>query len=177
MIVGGYLLFGYIKDVPDQLHKKNLESFKNELQKEVEKLRIYESNLHIRKIEKYSQFLDVLNVATQGVKQDKSDTEIKEVLDHTMNEFTKDIMFFAGEGTLKKVVEFRLYSQVLESGGLNEQARFQFIIAELILEMRKDLGYENKNITIDDYMNITVNNWDKIKDEYYERARNAKKIT
>lgn len=173
IIVVAWLLYLYVKKIPEQVHSKNLESFKSELQKEVEKLKVSEGNLHIRKIEKYSQFVDMLNIAMLSVKENKTPQETAKALEKAMNKFTKDIMFFAGEGTLKRFVEYRIYSQIVQHGGDNEMAKYQFVIAELILEMRKDLGYTNKGITVDDYMYITVNDWGKHKDNYHALAEQA----
>ncbi|MEN2467225.1 hypothetical protein [Ornithinibacillus sp. JPR2-1] len=176
ILIVGFIVIGVIKKTPEYLLNLKLEDFKSDLQKEVERLRVSEENLHIRKIEKFSQFTEMLNIAMLSVKGNKNPVQTATALEKAMNTFTKDLMFFAGEKTLKKFVEYRRYSQIVQVGGINEQAKYQFIIAELLLEMRKDLGYKNESISVDDYMYIIVNDWDKHKDDYHERAKRATKI-
>lgn len=177
IIIGGYLIVGYIKKMPDQIHKKNLASFKNELQKEIVKLEASEGNLHLKKIEKFTEFTTILQETINSVKYKPDERkEIEERTTKAMELFAKDIIFFAGEETLEKFVEYRRYSKLTQTGEPENVAKFQFILAELILEMRKDLGFNNKGITVDHYMHILVNDWDKHKDEYHEKARKAKKL-
>lgn len=175
MIIG-FIIIGIIKKTPEHILNRNLADFKSELQKEVEKFKVFESNLHIRKIEKFSQFTEVLNMARNSVKEGKSEKEVARKLENAMNLFAKDLIFFAGEGTLKKFVEYRNYSDIVRSGGENEAAKFQFLIAELILEMRRDLGYTNDGLTVDHYMYLTINDWDIHKNLYSERAKKALKL-
>ncbi|MCF3942196.1 hypothetical protein [Oceanobacillus alkalisoli] len=177
IIIGAYWLFDYIKKVPDQIHKKNLETFKNELQKEIVKLEASESNLHLKKIEKFTEFSGALYDVLNGVKyKDVDDEELKENATKSMESFTKDIMFFAGENTIKKFVEYRRYSQLLTNeGGKDEQAKFNYILAELILEMRKDLGYDDK-VDVDDYLYILIRDWDENKELFKERSNRAKQL-
>ena len=176
VILFGIVLYNFIKKIPDQIHSKNLEAFKSELQKEVEKLKISEGNLHIRKIEKFSEFIEILNLAMTGIKEKKDPKLLAEELNEAMNKFAKDVMFFASEGTLKKFVEYKRYSDIVQKGGDNEKAKYQFLIAELILEMRKDLGYSDDGLNVDHYMYITVQNWGNHRELYHERAKMAIKL-
>lgn len=176
ILIGGYFIVGYIKKLPDQIHKKNLALFKNELEKEIVKLEASESNLHLKKIEKFTEFSGVLYEVINGVKNKENKKEVQEKATKSMESFTKDIMFFAGEGTINKFVEYRRYSKILnEYGGVNEQAKFNYILAELILEMRKDLGYEDK-VSVDDYLYILINDWDENRELFKKRASKAKKL-
>jgi len=155
---------------------KRLSDHNSELQKEIEKIKISESNLHIRKIDKFSEFTDMLDGVMRGVKYKKPADKIEKETQKAMEKFTKDLIFFAGEDTLKKFVEYRNYSRIVQEGGENEKAKYQFITAELILEMRKDLGYSNEGINVDHYMHLIVNNWEEHKNEFHERARKAKQV-
>ncbi len=172
-----YFVYDYLKKLPEQVHKKNLEIFKNELQKEIVKLEASEGNLHLKKIEKFTEFSSALYDVMNGVKyKEISEDELQKKATKSMESFTKDIMFFAGENTIKKFVEYRRYSQLYSKvKGENEQARFLYVQAELILEMRKDLGYED-NINVDDYLYILINDWEENKDLYREKASKAKRI-
>jgi len=176
ILIGGYFIVRYVKKLPDQIHKKNLELFKNELKKELVKLEASESNLHLKKIEKFTEFSGLLYEVTNSVKYKENEEEIQEKAIKSMESFTKDIMFFAGENTIKKFVEYRRYSRMLnQQGGVNEQAKFNYILAELILEMRKDLGYNDK-VSVDDYLYILIKDWDKNKELFKQRANKAKKL-
>ena len=172
-LVTNTVVIGFATLIISHKLNKRLSDHNSELQKEIEKLKVSESNLHIRKIDKFSEFTDILYGAMRGVKYNK---DPKADIQKAMEKFMKDLIFFAGEDTLKKFVEYRNYSHIVKEGGQNEQAKFQFIIAELILEMRKDLGYSNEGINVDHYMHLIVNNWEKHKDEFHERAEKAKKI-
>lgn len=170
-----YFLVEYIKKLPEKVYQKNLETFKSELQKEIVKLEITEGNLHIKKIEKFTEFSSILYDVMNGVKYTLRQGELEERATKSMESFTKDIMFFASETTIKKFVEYRRYSKLVQKGGDNERARYFFILAELILEMRKDLGYSD-NVSVDDYLYIMINDWDENKQIFKERAKLAKEL-
>ncbi|GEN83611.1 hypothetical protein SLU01_19230 [Sporosarcina luteola] len=170
------LLISYVKKIPEQVHSKNLELYKSELSKEVEKLKITEGNLHLRKIEKFTEFTGILYNLLNSVKYQKGAAKIERDATKAMEAFTKDLIFFASERTLDKFVEYRRYSKLVQAGGPNEQARFQFILAELVLEMRRDLGFENDGIDVDHYMYILMNDWDAHKEDYHSRSKDAQKL-
>lgn len=170
-----FFVYDYLKKLPEQVHKRNLEIFKNELQKEIVRLEISEGNLHIKKIEKFTEFSGVLFKIMNGVKYGKSKKELETQATKSMESFTKDIMFFASEETISKFVEYRRYSKVVQNGGDNERAKYFYILAELILTMRKELGYSD-NVTVDDYLYIIINDWEENKELFRNRASKAKKL-
>jgi hypothetical protein len=74
------------------------------------------------------------------------------------------LFFFASDETVKKFVQFRKYSL---SVGTPEYESMQniIILAELIVLIRKDLGYSNTECTKDDFLHIMLTDWDKYETE------------
>lgn len=178
IIFGGWFLVTYIKKLPDQVHAKNLkvfetnlnkqlEVFKNELTTDLELMKINESQLHIHKTEEFTKLVEVLivrmldkdYVAKLGTNQ-----KIKKEYNQTMLTLATKLFFFASDDTVKKFVEWRKYHLTTDEAAVNP-LRVITLLAELIVEIRKDVGYKETSCTKDDFLHIMLTDWHKYENQ------------
>lgn len=190
IILAFLLAIRYVKKLPEQLHErqlkqfqlemdkqlkqvelemnKQLEEFKADLTREIELLKINESNLYLYKANQFEKLLDSVLVKMLDEdyvkKLDKDKRTMQEFRNNVRSLGTK-LFFYASDETVKKFVDFRLTSlQAAEPGFDSTSLIVKF--GELIFNIRKDLGYKDTKCTIDDYLNILLNDWEKHKHKY-----------
>ncbi|MCP4180326.1 MAG: hypothetical protein GY756_21390 [bacterium] len=188
IIASAYLfLKSYIKKLPETFQTKSVEKFKSELSKEVERIKINESQLQIRKIEWFLEFNDFMNdvftnpetlkkitlinpeelekeLANTGNNESKAKLR-KDIEDYTikfnlkMLKLGSSLFYFASDRTVKKYVEWRLCYLNAGSTGF-EPIELLKLYGELSISIRKDLGYENTTCNVDDFLNILIKDWE-----------------
>ena len=172
-------LFRYIKLLPDKIHEqqklkfnfelnKQLEEFKSKLAKEMEVLRINESQLHIHKTEEFIELIEFVFTKTLDKKYiAKLSTDKRTILEFNqkMLSLGAKLFLFASDKTVKKYVEWREF-------GLNDKNKndnnhqILLIMAELMVLIRKDLGYAETECNRDDFLNIMLTDWNLHKENY-----------
>lgn len=179
VLAGGYFLYEVFKKSPKHFLERKLEKFKSELQTNIDSLRISAESIHPMKIEEYVEFSKAyLKLMELGKITNPKEVarKQKEVFDG-MSRFGFAVMFFGNDDTVKKYVEFRKYS-TLPAGklGENEKAKIMMVMSELIVLMRRDVGHNDSEVTVDDFLTIIVNDWETSKEKFKERASNAIKV-
>lgn len=101
VLLAAYLI-SYVRNLPKVIQQKQIESFKSDLQKEIEKLKISETNLHLKKIEKYSQFTDAMHSIMSDVKSGSQKTKSQHSksrpsIPESYTAFAKDVIFYAND--------------------------------------------------------------------------------
>src|SRR5690606_15930359 len=120
LIIAVWILYQYIKKIPDQIHQvhlksyehelnKKLETFKVELSREIEMLKIAESNLHIHKAKEFTEFMEFFfkKMMNKQFISRLNDPKNMRELNDTLMKFSSHLFFFASDETVKKFVEFR----------------------------------------------------------------------
>lgn len=176
VLIAAFIYF-YVKGLPEKLHKKNiilfqhdlsekLETFKSDLTKEIELLKISESQLQIRKIEEFTEITDFLF-------NYMFDKEFQKDLDKKPSKFSikmanigSRLFYFASDETVKKYVEWKKFGWEMINNASVDKNKSIIIFADLVVLMRKDLGYKKTECTRDDFLSIFVTDWDKHKNNY-----------
>lgn len=172
IIFGGWFIYRYLKLLPEQVHQKNLksfeldlnkqlESFKNDLTKELELIKINESQLHIHKTEEFNRLVEfiILNMLDKDyvAKLGKNQATQKD-FNKKMLELGTKLFFFASDETVKKFVEWRIYGQNADDPNFNPMGLIEKL-AELMVLIRKDLGYRDTICDTDDFLHIILTDW------------------
>ncbi len=106
-----------------------------------------------RKVPVYEKLIGFIFRVFKGVKENKPVTE-QEMLDFMMG-FTQNIIVWGSDEVIDKFQKFRVAST---SG---EQANILFIIEDILLAIRKDLGHKNKDLTKGKILSLFVNDINK----------------
>jgi hypothetical protein len=172
IILGGWFLYTYVKKLPDQVHAKNLkafeydlnkqlEEFRNQLTRDLELMKIKESQLHIHKTEEFTKLVKVLItklIDKQYVDKLRRDQKTIREFNKTMLDLGTKLFFFASDDTVKKFVEWRKYGL---TAGTPEFKPIKIItlLAELMVLIRKDLGYSQTLCDQNDFLHILLKDW------------------
>ena len=179
ILVVAFIYF-YVRGLPDKIHQKNiklfehdlskkLETFKSDLSKEIELLKISESQLQIRKIEEFTTITDFLFKYIYDKKFQEELNKEPSKLQIEMANIGSRLFYFASDETVKKYVEWKKFGWEMankETVDSKESGKNIVIFAELVVLMRKDLGYKKTECTRDDFLSIFVTDWDKHKNDY-----------
>lgn len=174
----GWFTIQYIRKLPDQIHQRNIKSYEHELNKqleqfkieisrELEMLKITESQLHIHKAKEFSEFIEFFSTKIMNkeymsqINKPHIQKEIQQIMMKTVTKF----FFFASDETVKKFVEWRRLS--LQNEG-QHGFKIVYIVAELIVLMRKDLGYKDTECDEDDVLYLILTDWSE------EKSRDVK---
>lgn len=130
------------EQVFDLYLKKELEKFRFTLLEQLELLKIIKSNVEPEKIKAFVDFTNYYSDVIAG-KREISDAENKRF--HI--QAAVNLFFFASDTTIKK------YQSMKTSQDNNTMA---ILYSELILEMRKDLGYKETTCTANDFMTLIL---------------------
>ncbi|WP_276703952.1 hypothetical protein [Caldibacillus debilis] len=111
-----------------------------------------------------------LNKITDSKKYNREMVKLGE----EMTQLGFGFFFFCSDDTIKKYIEYRKYITMDPNIlGSNEQAKMVMILAELMVLMRKDLGYSNTAATVDDFLYIFLRDWKDTKEEFIAKAEKA----
>ncbi|MEA3319428.1 MAG: hypothetical protein U9Q88_05305 [Bacillota bacterium] len=173
----GWFLYTYIKKLPDQVHAKNLkafeldlnkqlEEFRNQLTTDLELMKINESQLHIHKTEEFTKLVEIMITKLldkQYVEKLGRDPKTQKEYNKTMLDLGTKLFFYASDETVKKFVEWRKYGLTADSANFDPK-QIIILLAELIVLIRKDVGYSDTQCTKNDFLHIMLKDWDR-----YER--------
>jgi hypothetical protein len=174
LLFGVWFLYTYIKKLPEQVHAKNLkvfeldlnkqlEEFRNQLTTDLELMKINESQLHIHKTEEFTKLVEVMITKLldkQYVEKLGRDPKTLKEYNKTMLDLGTKVFFYASDETVKKFVEWRKYGLTADTVNYDPK-QIIILLAELIVLIRKDVGYINTQCTKDDFLHIMLKDWDK----------------
>jgi|GEM_PF-2646673 len=182
LVFVGWFIITYVKKLPDQVHAKNLkkiehdlntqlEEFRNKLTTDLELVKINEAQLHIHKTEEFVRLIRllVMNLTDKDyINELSTNEEVKKEHIKSMTELGSKLFFFASDDTVKKFVEYR--KQSLKTNKLEEAEKLINLLGELMVLIRKDLGYSKTECNKNDYLHILLNDWDRYEQKYNERG-------
>lgn len=150
-------------------HAKELEEFKNELNRELELLKIDRTQVTIHKTEQilecFKFFRDFLSNDEKTNNRFNSKKEMKKINDKFV-ELAVKLFFFAGDNVVKRFLNFRLL--VLKTGSESntlkvDEKKLQMELlkeyGKLFAELRIDLGYKDTECDYNDFLNLTLKDW------------------
>ncbi|MCY9204454.1 hypothetical protein [Bacillus atrophaeus] len=182
LVLVSWFIITYVKKLPDQVHAKNLknfehdlntqlEEFRNKLTTDLELMKINEAQLHIHKTEEFVRLIRLLimNLTDKDYINDlATNEETKKEHIKSMTELGSKLFFFASDDTVKKFVEYR--KQSLKSSETEDSEKLIVLLGELMVLIRKDLGYSQTECNKNDYLHILLNDWDKYEQKYNDRG-------
>jgi len=175
------LLYIYIKKIPEQIHamqlsnyehelNKQMEIFRTELIKEMELMRISHTELQSHKSEEFINLVEFLYKSMldkEYLRKLETNLKVQKEFNNKMSTLGTKLFFFASDDTVKKYVEWRKHGlRVDEEAGGVDKNRIVILLAELMVLIRRDLGYKDTNCTKDDFLNIMLNDWHKYEGQY-----------
>ena len=173
------LLYRYVQKIPETLHKthiakieydfnKQLESFKGDISNEIEKMKIAETELQLHKIKEFTNLVEFLftnMLDAEYIAQLEKNTKIQKEFNKKMMDLGTKLFFFASDETVKKYVEWRRFGLETEVKK-EDQHKVIILLAELMVLIRKDLGYKDTLCTKDDFLHIMLKDWEKHEGKY-----------
>jgi hypothetical protein len=176
LAIGAWLAYLYLKQLPDTIYKvslkeielnlsKQLEEFKSSLTKEVELLKISQSQLQAHKTQEFVKLSEYFGeILTDKEKLAKILRTPKEatVWRKNMYNLGVSLFFFASDWTIKQYIEWREQSTQTDPNN-SEPKKILRLYGELMVSIRKDLGYEDTSCNADDFLRIILNDWEEYK--------------
>ncbi|QIW82061.1 hypothetical protein [Bacillus tequilensis] len=171
LIFSVWFVYSYLKKLPEQVHAKNLkafeldlnkqlETFKSDLTTDLELLKINESQLHIHKTQEFTNLIEIFILSLSDpdyTNRLNVDPELRKEHHRKMTDLGTKLFLFASDETVKKFVEWRKFS-LSESP---DPIKLVEMLAELLVLIRKDLGYMHTECTKDDFLHILLKDWNE----------------
>ncbi len=156
----GILLWIWFKGLPAAIHKRQELMLSQQLSKELELLKINQSQISLRKIEKFIDFgklqQDIFTNESFRKKIESNDPKAVAKLRELTVELGIGIFFFASDSTIK------MYSQWKKETGIEgaDPKKTLLGLGELMIALRKDVGYEETTLSSEDYLRMFITDWD-----------------
>jgi len=104
----------------------------------------FESRFNERKWEIFTQFANILYQVIEGTRSDKTGRQMPKIIKR-MNEFISQLWIVGSDEVVDAVAEWLRYSRQPEE---EKDNTFESLakLTSILIEMRKDLGYESSKI-------------------------------
>ena len=160
-----YLGWQWLKGLPAAIHKRQEKLFSQHLSKELELFKISQSQIQLRKIERFIDFAklqqDILTNEEFKKKIAAKDAGAVTRLRELAIELGIGLFFFASDETVRK---YGIWKRESSQEGADPM-KLLSDLGELMLALRKDVGYSETGLTGDDYLRMFVTDWDDIRDQ------------
>lgn len=156
-----FLLWQWIKQLPASIHKRQEQLFQQQLGKELELLKISQSQIQLRKIERFVDFAKIqTNILTNDEFKSKiqnNDPEAVAKLRELIVELGIGLFFFASDSTIREYGTWK--TETAKMDGANPITVLSGL-GNLMVALRKDVGYENTELAGSDYLKLFITDWD-----------------
>lgn len=156
-----FLTWNWIKGLPAAIHKRQEQLFNQQLSKELELLKISQSQIQLRKIENFIDFAklqqDILTNKDFQRKIAAKDTKAMTRLRELVVELGIGLFFFASDETVKRYGRWKLESGVEGA----DPILLLKGLGELMVALRRDVGYIETSLNSDDYLRMFITDCDK----------------
>jgi hypothetical protein len=149
-------------------YSKELEKFRVQLQRELELMKISQAELQLHKTEQFVKFIDYFNTFFADKKQQQAiqkNQNEKDKFNKNMLDLGVKLFFFASDSTVKKYIEWR-FCAIKPQNESPDPMNLMRIYGDLILEIRKDLGYRDTKCDHNDFLNIMLTDWWKHQESF-----------
>jgi hypothetical protein len=172
LITAAYLAWQWIKQLPASLHKqqeqlfqhelnRKLEGLKISLSKDLELLKISQTELQVRKTQEFINFgnlqREFLTDKALLKKLESGDNKVVQKIKKEMLDLATGLFFFASDKTVRKYGDWKMGTIKGELTGIDLLRNF----GELMVALRKDLGQTDTKLTGDDFLRLFLTDWPK----------------
>jgi hypothetical protein len=158
-----FLLWQWLKQLPAAIHKRQEQLFQQQLSKELELLKIAQSQIQLRKIERFIDFAKMqTNILTnESFKQQirNNDPEAIAQLRGLVVELGIGLFFFASDSTVR---EYGTWKTESAKQGADPYAVLSGL-GKLMVALRKDVGYDETELKGGDYLKMFITDWEEMK--------------
>lgn len=171
LLLALYLGWRWLKALPESLHrrqeqvfqqrlKRELEEFRNTLARELELFKISHAQLQVHKTEEFTSFTKLqqrllTDVAFQTELKSGNRKAVDE-LQKAALELATGLFLFASDETVRQYRDWKIGSA---SGKLSGKEML-LEIGNLMVALRKDLGYQQTELKAADYLRLFITDWD-----------------
>ncbi|MAM56416.1 MAG: hypothetical protein CMN25_03690 [Salinicola sp.] len=156
------LAWSWIKELPAAIHKRQEQLFSQQLSKELELLKISQSQIQLRKVEKFIDFAklqqDILTNEDFKRKIAAKDPIAVTRLRELVVELGIGLFFFASDETVQRYGRWKTESAVEAA----DPFKLLRGLGELMVALRRDVGYNETSLTSDDYLRMFITDWDNM---------------
>ena len=111
----------------------------------------YESRFNERKWEIYIGFSDIIRKLMESTKAKNLDKNMPKIISG-LYEFTGKLWIVGSDDVVRSYNNWRALSQKAENAGSEEKMKMMVDMMQIVIEMRKDLGYSNSKIGPEDLL-------------------------
>jgi len=155
-----FLLWQWLKQLPASIHKRQEQLLQQQLSKELELLKIAQSQIQLRKIERFIDFAkiqtDILTNENFKTKIQKNDPKAVSKLRELVVELGIGLFFFASDSTIREYGTWKTETAKEDADPYNVLSG----LGRLMIALRKDVGYENTELDSADYLKLFITDWD-----------------
>lgn len=157
-----FLLWKWLKELPSAIHKRQEHLFQQQLSKELELMKISHSQIQLRKIERFIDFAklqtDILTNEDFKAKIEEEDSEAVSRLRELVVELGIGLFFFASDSTVREYGKWKV--ETAKEGA--DPYSVLNSLGQLMVSLRKDVGYEDTDLNPRDYLKMFITDWDEI---------------
>jgi flagellar motor component MotA len=123
-----------------------------------ERKKIIEQQIREKKLPVYEEFINFLFEVLKGSQSDKPMSALE--MQNFMFDFNKRGIVWLSDSSLKAFIKWKDAS-IIHYENNEENMQYLFILEELLLEFRKDIGHTNKNLKKGDLLKLFINDMNK----------------
>lgn len=160
--IGIFLLWQWAKGLPAAIHKRQEQLFQQQLTKELELLKISQSQIQLNKVERFIDFAkiqtDILTNEEFKSQIQKEDPDAVAKLRQLAVELGIGLFFFASDSTIREYGRWKYETSKQGADPLKVLGN----MGNLMVALRKDVGYNETSLVADDYLRMFITDWDDI---------------
>jgi hypothetical protein len=122
-----------------------------------ERNKIIEQQIREKKLPVYEEFISFLFDVLKSVNSDHPMSP--EQMNTFILEFNKKSIVWLSDESLKSFAKWK--NSAPQSNNNEDNIQYLFVLEELLLEFRKDIGHKNKNLKKGDLLRLFINDMDK----------------
>ena len=158
-----FLLWNWLKRLPAAIHKRQEQTFQQQLSKELELLKIARTQIQPQKVERFIDFAKLqTNILTNEEFKQKiqqGDAEAVAKLRELVVELGIGLFFFASDATVRQYGDWKTETAKGTADPLDILAQ----LGRLMVALRKDVGYEETELNAHDYLKMFITDWGTVK--------------
>ncbi len=136
-----------------QESEKIRQQFQADLQKE------FSSRFNERKWETYEHFSDIIRRLMEGVSNPRLKKDQAKIIQELYG-FTGKLWIIGGDNVIKAFNDWRK-TGVTEGSDSSQKIQILILLMQIVIEMRKDLGYESSAVSSEDLLRTFINDFDQ----------------
>lgn len=160
-----YLVWQWVRALPAAIHKRQEQLFQQQLSKELELLKISQSQIQVRKLERFIDFAklqqEILTNDEFKEKVTANDPNATARLRELAVELGIGLFFFASDETVRAYGRWKRKTAVEGANPIDVLVG----VGDLMVALRQDIGYTDTTLSGDDYLRMFVTDWDDVKQQ------------